>query len=216
MILSDYEYFRTELGVLYKGDCLEILPLIENVDLLLTDPPYGIKADKGSDGFGVKSGKKYNGNWDSKRIDVLKILKGKNQIIFGGNYYADILKVTNSWIVWDKIGDGKFKNPFSDCEMAWTSFKFAMKKYVVVQQGFVAEEKERFHPTQKPVILFQKILTDLSKGNELILDCYLGSGTTALACEKLGRKWIGIEISEEYCAIAKKRIETEANQLKMF
>jgi DNA modification methylase len=218
--LKDYEYFRTENGVLYCGDNMEILPLItEPIDLCLTDPPYGINADKGSSGFGAVMGKKYSDNWDSKIPDKKifdLILLLKKCIIFGGNYFTEFLKPTKSWIIWDKIGEYNFKNPFSDCEMAWTNYTFATKKYTVIQQGFVAKEKERFHPTQKPVELFIKILNDNTEENNLILDPFLGSGTTALACEKLNRKWIGIEISEKYCEIAKKRIEQYTNQLKLF
>ena len=216
--LANYKYFETANGVLYHGDCLEILPLLEaeSIDLVLTDPPYGINADKGRSGFGIKEGKIYKGNWDSKIPDkkIFDIILKYKCIIFGGNYFTEYLKPTNSWIIWDKIGEYKFKNPFSHCEMAWTNYSFATKKYTVIQQGFISEEKERFHPTQKPIILFCNILNDIKCIK--ILDPFFGSGTTGIACEKLNRKWIGIEISEDYCKIAKKRILAEYNQIKMF
>lgn len=216
------KYYETELGVLLCGDCLEIMKDIpeKSIDLVLTDPPYGIGADKGTDGFGVTREKKYPDSWDIRLnkyyFDTILYI-GKLVIIFGGNYLTDMLPVNGHWIVWDKVGEMKFENPFSDCELAWTNVnKKTVKKYVVIQQGFVAKEKERFHPTQKPACLFSNIMVDYSKDNDIILDCFLGSGTTAIACEKLNRRWIGIEISEKYCEIDKKRIKAEADQIKMF
>ena len=216
--LKDYEYFRTENGVLYCGDNMEILPLItERIDLCLTDPPYGINRDKGNVGFGgfgkpIKR-KEYLDEWDNKKSNITLLLKYA-LILWGGNYYTDILKQGNHWIVWDK----KNTMPtFSDCELAYTNIKKnSVKKYEIMQNGCMSEEKDRVHPTQKPIKLFSYILRDYSKENDLILDPFLGSGTTALACEKLNRRWIGIEISEKYCEIAKKRIEEYTKQLKLF
>lgn len=216
-------YFETELGKLYHGDCVEILPELKPVDLVLTDPPYGIDADRGVGGFGIRPdiAKKYNAVWDNRRPTKKTfnaILKsGRIVILFGGNFFADILPPSTHWIVWDKTGGIKFKNTYSDCELAWTnSGKKSVKKYIVIQQGFVAAEKTRYHPTQKPVSLFMMILKDylLASGN--VFDPFLGSGTTAIACERLNRRWIGIEISEEYCEIAAKRIERETQQMKLF
>ncbi len=118
------------------------------------------------------------------------------------------------WIIWDKKGDIQFDNPFGDCEMAWTNIdRKSVKKYTVIQQGFVAKERERFHPTQKPVELFSYILRDYTKEGDLIFDPYLGSGTTAVACKELNRNYIGIEISQKYCDIAEKRIKSISNKL---
>jgi len=194
------------------GDCLEVMKYIpdKSVDLVLTDPPYGIKADKGVGGFGSSGhkAKKYNDNWDIKpKRDVFKqiIRVGKKIIIFGGNYFTDLLPQANHWIVWDKIGNIKFDNPFSDCELAWTNIdKKSVKKYTIIQQGFISKEKDRYHPTQKPVELFENIVKDYE--NKLVLDPFLGSGTTAVACQNLKRNFIGIEISPEYCEIAKQRL----------
>ena len=108
--------------------------------------------------------------------------------------------------------------PFADTEFAWTSFKDRIpKKYTVINHGFIADNKDKKqHPCQKPSGLFVSILSDFSKKDDLILDPFLGSGTTAIACERLNRRWIGIEISEEYCEIAARRIEAETKQLKLF
>jgi len=229
--LSDYEYYRTELGVLYCGDYLDILPLLSNVDLCLTDPPYAmdIKNKIYNDGkdkkiWGNSKAKKriYNNlDWDKKpvRKEIFNLMfnLSKKQIIFGGNFYSHVLSISRGWIVWDKeTGD----NDFGDCELAWTNYDRPIKKYKWRWNGMLQEnmqeKEERVHPSQKPTGLLQLIINDYCKDGGVILDPFLGSGTTALACEKLGRKWIGIEISEEYCKIAKKRIKAEADQLKMF
>jgi DNA modification methylase len=198
------------------------MPELEPADLCLTDPPYGIGADKGVGGYGAspQTVKKYNDMWDkrpSKEIFDTILLASRAVIFFGGNYFADILPQSTHWIVWDKVGVMNFKNPFSDCELAWTNLgKKTVKKYFVLQQGFVTSEKARYHPTQKPVALFSLIIDDYLLEGGTVCDPFFGSGTTAIACERLNRHWIGIEISEEYCEIAVKRIENERKQLKLF
>jgi DNA modification methylase len=185
------------------------------VDLVLTDPPYGIGADKGVGGFGSsKTDNHYKDNWDNKTPDkevfdeILRV--GKSVIIFGGQFFADKLPTNGHWIVWDKKGNIVFENPFGDCELAWTNLdKKSVKKYVCIQQGFVSEERDRFHPTQKPVKLFGNIIKDYCPEGGVVLDCFMGSGTTALACKNLNRNFIGIEISEKYCEIAKQRLRQD-------
>ena len=206
-------YFETELGKLYHGDCLEIMPMLEPVDLVLTDPPYGIIPIRN---FGVGSPyKKSDMEWDVKitqhHIDtIIKI--SKNQIIFGGNYYTDLLKPTRCWIIWNKLnGD----NPFADFEMAWTNFKTSSRMFNCQWIGGSIRETI-CHPTQKPAALFILILEKYSNIDDIICDLFLGSGTTAIACERLNRRWIGIEIEERYCEISAKRIEKERSQLKLF
>lgn len=193
---------------------VELLMNGDKVDLLLTDPPYGINADKGVSGFGNTKGNKYDDNWDSFSPDksffdmVLEI--PKNAIIFGGNYFTDKLPLGKHWIVWDKVGDIGFKNPYSDCELAWTNItKESVKKYTVIQQGFVAEEKEkRVHPTQKSVKLFTKIIEDYTDNGNTILDTFGGSGTTLISCEQLDRTCYMMEFDPKYCDVIIKRWET--------
>ena len=202
---------------LYLADCLDVFPLLPPVDLLVTDPPYGIKADKGTNGFGVSKVRTYRGGWDDripgKEYFAAMFAGSKHQIIFGGNYFTEFLPPTKSWIVWDKIGGYEFKNPFSDAELAWTSFSFPTRKITVVQQGFVAEEKERYHPTQKPVKLLTRILNDYGKEGDLVLDCFMGSGSVGVACIKTERRFIGIEADPHYFEIACQRIaEAEQDQ----
>lgn len=133
----------------------------------------------------------------------------KNQIIFGGNYFAENLSNSSCWIVWDKDNAESF---FADCELAWTSFPTAIRKFKWKWMGMLQENmgnaKEfRHHPTQKPLALMEFCLQNYSKENDLILDCFLGSGTTAVACKKLNRRFIGIEISSDYCKIAEDRLK---------
>ena len=202
------------LNKIINGDCLEVMKELpdKSVDLVLTDPPYGINADKGVGGFGSsKTDNHYKDNWDKKTPskkyfnEILRI--SKNAVIFGGNFFTDKLPVNGHWIVWDKKGDISFDNPFGDCELAWTNFdKKSVKKYTIIQQGFISKERVRFHPTQKPVELFSDIIRDYSEEGQTILDPFIGSGTTAVACQNLKRNFIGIEISKEYCKIAEDRL----------
>ena len=218
-------YFETKLGRLWHGDCLEGMKHIHGVDLVLTDPPYGIKMDKGFEGFEGFGGfgepiarKQYPDSWDSKRPQkecfefMLRI--SKNALIFGGNYFADLLPISTHWIVWDKLNT---MPTFGDCELIWTNInRKSVKKYTCQYNGLLGKESVRVHPTQKPVKLIISLLENYSEIKDMILDPFLGSGTTAIACERLNRRWIGIEISEEYCEIAARRIEAETKQLKLF
>jgi len=204
------------------GDCLEVMKEIPDkaIDLVLTDPPYGIKRDKGFGGAGGFNEKpivrrQYNDNWDKERPsevcfkEILRI--GKNILIFGGNYFADILPQNKHWVVWDKLNT---MPTFSDCELIWTNAKRnSVKKITYQYNGLLGKEKRRYHPTQKPVGLIKKLLEIYSKQGELIFDPFLGSGTTAVACLSLNRHFIGIELSPEYCEIAKKRIKEIQPQL---
>jgi DNA modification methylase len=198
--------------VIYNADCRLILPLIpdKSIDLVLTDPPYGIGAANGVGGYGVsKTDKHYIDDWDDKPIELSTLLNivsvANAAVIFGGQFYA--LPINGHWIVWDKIGLVNFGNPYGDCELAWTNIqRHSVKKFTTIQQGFVSKERERWHPTQKPLELFSNILNTYSELNHSVLDPFLGSGTTAVACKTLGRKCIGIEIEPKYCDIAVKRL----------
>ena len=214
-------YFETDLGKLYHGDCLEIMPELEPVDLVLTDPPYGIKVGGAKGvvgGANIVSTVIYGHcKWDkqrpSKSYFETMFSISKNQIIFGGNYFIDYLYPTPCFIIWDKDNTGNF----ADAEIAWASFKTAIRIFTWKWNGIFKEFPEtRYHITQKPVGLFMLILRKYGKDEQITLDPFLGSGTTAVACERLNRRWIGIEIEEEYCEIAAKRIEQENKQLKLF
>ena len=218
-------YFETPNGLLYNSDCLKILPQIpeNSIQLCLTDPPYGIQRDKG---FGKDEGfrgfgkpvyrRNYNDDWDGKRppkafFDL--IIQTKLTMIFGGNFFADILPQSTHWIFWDKLNT---MPSFGDGELIWTNSKRkSIKKITYEYNGLLGKEGKRVHPTQKPVGLFVLILEERSKSTDLICDPMIGSGTTAIAAEKLNRRWVGIEIEEKYCKIAKERIERELQQRKL-
>ncbi len=202
------------INEIIQGDCLEVMKDWPDncVDLVLTDPPYGISADKGSIGYGYIDSRRYNDNWDKSSPlqsyfdEILRV--SKNAIIWGGNFFTDKLPVSPHWLVWDKVADIQFDNPFSDCELAWTNInRKSVKKHICIQQGFISTEKTRHHPTQKPVQLFTWCLDKYTKVGFTVLDCYLGSGTTCVAAKMLGRDYIGIDISKEYCQIARDRLK---------
>lgn len=163
------------------------------------------------------------GKWDNKRIEreyfELMFKVSKNQIIFGGNYYTDILPPTKSWIVWDKRCDDKLRNDFADCELAWCSQGQARVFHYLYNgmiQGDMKNKDERFHPTQKPTQIICQLLNYYTKENDLILDPFMGSFTTAVACHKLGRRFIGAEFDEEYYKLGSERLERIQSQISMF
>ena len=175
--------------------------------LLLTDPPYGIKADKGFSGAGGFNKpierRHYKDNWDSERPekDVFDYicLMAEKAIIFGGNFFTDELPVGNHWLVWNKHNT---MPTFSDAELAWTNIKRnSVKIYDVEWNGLIGKEKERFHPTQKPVKLFADILNDYTEENDAICDFFGGSGSTLIACEQLNRKCYMCELDPHYCDV---------------
>ena len=196
------------------GDCLELMKEIpdKSIDLIVTDPPYGKKADKGTNGFGTSKNRRYQGGWDNQRPDkqvfdeMFRI--SKNLIIFGANYFCDMLPFSNHWIFWDKKGDISFKNPFADGELIYTTFTSPIKRVVFKQQGFITDSKDkRYHPTQKPSELIQMLIEQYSKEGDIVLDPFLGSGTTAVACVNTGRHYRGFELDPQYYDIACKRLD---------
>lgn len=199
-----------------QGDCLDLMRQLsdKSVDLIVTDPPYGKKADKGTNGFGSSKNRRYRGGWDTK-IPPKEVFDemfrvAKNLVIFGGNYFCHQLPPSNCWIFWDKKGDIAFQNPFADGELIYTTFKKPVKKVVFKQQGFITDSKdERYHPTQKPSELVQKLIEMFSEEGDTILDPFIGSGTTAIAAIRSGRHFIGFELDPDFCQVAEKRIEHE-------
>ena len=208
-----------------NADCMDILKQLPDkcIDLVLTDPPYGKQYARGKNGWGVCNNRPdlEDVKWDNKTpskelFDEIRRIS-KNQIIFGGNYFTDKLPVSNCWIVWDKIGSNTNKSVFADCELAWTSFNKVCRKFISVSMGFIKDDRsERIHPTQKPIDLFEKILLSYSNENDLVLDCFSGSGTTAIACHRLKRRFICIEKDPEYWAKSVERLKAEQAQLQLF
>ena len=188
---------------LHLGDCLEVMKKIpdKSVDLVLTDPPYGINI----------------ASWDKEAIskkyvdEMLRV--SKQQCIFGGNFFD--LPKTESWLVW-------YKQPFlksqAECELVWTSLKIKPKvlhyRYAGNCEGYpdklkVDYKKKSLHPTQKPQEVMEWCLKFFPDA-ETVLDPFMGSGTTGVACKNLNRKFIGIEQDPTYFQIAKERINGSA------
>lgn len=192
---------------LLLGHCMAILPTLERVDACVTDPPYGIDYGKAG-GFNATHGWgpwRENVEWDKERparevFDLMRE-KSKHQIIWGGNYFTDMLPPTMHWLLWDK---GQRDFSLADFEIAWGSQKRAARVIECPRGRAVKDGKE--HPTQKPVEVMVRCLQELPPKTKTILDPFMGSGTTGVACVKLGRKFIGIEIDEGYFDIACKRI----------
>ena len=190
---------------LHLGDCLEVMRYMpdKSVDAVITDPPYGIGEDGGACRTRGKPGyaKHEKRHWDKNRPDkqYFETMRtvSKNQVIFGGNYFADLLPPTMGWIYWRKLMGGDF----SDGELAWTSFNRALKEYTKCPKGI---DKE--HPTQKPLALMKWVIETYTNEGDTILDPFMGSGTTGVACVQTGRNFIGCEIDPDYYAIAERRI----------
>ena len=201
----------------------------ERINLVLTDPPYGINVVKNSKvggGGALHFGKVDGEGWvESSNYMPIKgdettetaekfyhacvELEIENYILFGGNYFTDFLKPKACWIVWDKENTGNF----ADVELAWTSFDKGAKLYKWLWNGLcrkgerAIEGKTRVHPTQKPVGLMGEILKDFSDKNDLILDCFGGSGSTLIACEQLKRTCYMMEYEPSYIDVIIERWE---------
>jgi site-specific DNA-methyltransferase (adenine-specific) len=196
-----------------------------HVALVLTDPPYGVGIVKsgqvhqdGGRGAFVAPNRQYAPvHGDDQPFDPRWLTKvGDNQIIFGGGYFGDKLTPGAAWLCWDNGVPAEWS--FSGFELAWTSFKghYRMFRHTwsgMTRKGPRAEElKDRVHPTQKPVGLFADILTTFTTEGDLICDPYLGSGTTIIAAERLGRRCYAMEIEPRYCDVSIKRWEDYTGQ----
>ena len=195
----------------YNMDCAdgmrEMLEQGMRADWLITDPPYGIGWTKMTGG-GSRLARTHDytkGQWEDQRIgeDYFRLMfdVSKNQLIFGGNYYTDILPPTKSWCVWDKRANDENKNDFADCELAWVSTGVARLfsyLYNGMMQGSQKNKDTKFHPTQKPTQLWIKLLNFYTKPSDLILDPFAGSQSLRIACHRTGRNYIGFEIDKYY------------------
>lgn len=207
-------------ATLYLGDCREILPTLDKVDAVVTDPPYGIgeAAGKNASRGKLAVAKNYGyDHWDDTPVSDELIDKireaAKWSVIFGGNYYS--LPPSSCWLVWDKEnGD----NDFADCELAWTNLPKAVRRIKYMWNGMIRANREARgdHPTQKPIGVMSWAINHIPEPNQTILDPFMGSGTTGVACANLGRKFIGIEIEKRYFDIACERIHAAYAQRRLF
>lgn len=207
-------FHRVEIGecTLYRADCRELLPLLPKVDAVVTDPPYGVLSETGSAATRRSGGNQNDGKmvWDiAPCATVLGALRSMSEWqMFWGGCHLD-LPPTFGYLVWDKQIDGL---NFGEVEYCWTNARFAPR---VFRYRAVGVDGGKLHPTQKPVQLIKWGIEFLPKART-ILDPFMGSGTTAVACVKLGRKFIGVEIDDKYFDIACKRIRDAYAQPDFF
>ena len=199
-------------ATLYCCDCLDLMREMPagSVDAVVTDPPYGININKSnrlsiSRGFGADT-------WDTERpysrVDyMLDKFGDKPVVIWGGNYFASILPDSRGWLIWDKINEGR---DFGEAELAWTNQDAVIRKY---EKFPVKLDGGKVHPTQKPIELIVWSLEYIrAKTGAVVFDPFFGSGTTAVACLKTGRKFIGSENNEGHFETACRRIRDAAAQ----
>jgi len=197
---------------IYNLDSRKLLPWLDPVDLLLTDPPYGIGEAKKNHASRSRIAKRKDyrsSDWDDSPPASWFIQSAKElsstQILWGGNYFG--LEPSPCWLVWDKDNGA---SDFADCELAWTNMQRAVRKFQWRWAGMLQEhggdrKEVRFHPTQKPLALMRWCLS-LVPDAQTVLDPFMGSGTTLLAAKLEGRRAIGIEQNEEYCRSAVDRL----------
>ncbi len=203
---------------LWLGDCRKILPSLPKVDAVITDPPYGISASAGTGKYGrLKIEASGDLGWDAAAPDgalLSMVVNGGGRVVmFGGNYFS--LPASRNFLVWDK-GAGFKGRDFAECEMAWCSWdgNARILSHDPLARGDYRNGNKE-HPTQKPVAVMEWAIRHAGSVTT-ILDPFMGSGTTGVACMNLGRKFIGIEREVKYFDIACRRIEDAQRQARIF
>ncbi len=219
-----------ELNKLYNMDCMDGMKQFPDkyFELAIVDVPYGIGASaytRGGTQYGNSKAKcaEYGiKTWDKTAPEdeyfsqLFRV--SQNQIIWGANHFISRMPRDSScWIVWDKDnGD----NGYADCELAWTSFQSAVRKVKYTWHGMIQQNMKnkeiRIHPTQKPVALYEWLLTNYAKPGDKILDTHVGSASSLIACHRAGHDYIGFEIDEDYFKAATERLEAEKAQMSLF
>lgn len=201
-------------ATLWLGDCREVLPTLGRVDAVVTDPPYGIGAAKAAAHSRIRD----RASWDDQEWDDrpppadlirLVITSAQNSIVWGGNYFD--LPPSRCWLVWDKLNPPGFS--LADAELAWTTLDRAVRKWAGRAPCQGRDDKQ--HPTQKPVGLMEWCLGLLPTTGPVV-DPFMGSGTTGVACIQTGRRFLGIEREPRYFEIACRRIEEAQRQRDLF
>lgn len=217
------------MNIVYNMDCMEYMRTLPDkaFDLAVVDPPYGI----GESGKNNKSRTKLAKAQDYKPfagldksppnkecfLELARV--SKNQIIFGANHFADKLPhpASSCWIVWDKENGG---NDFADCELAYTSFRTAVRifrfRWQGMIQGDMKHKENRIHPTQKPVSLYAWIFNHYAKPGDKILDTHLGSGSSRIAAYDAGLDFVGCEIDKYYFKAQEERFAEYTAQCSLF
>jgi len=221
-IVSLKPYYEEDGITIYHGDCREVFIAIQapRFDLLLTDPPYGLReaAGKNKSRTNVAVAQDYgHSTWDDAPAhEAIALLRPfcEHQIIFGGNYYH--LPPTSCWLVWDKDNG---TNDFADCELAWTNLNKAVRKLTHRWNGMLqqpnCEHEWRQHPTQKPEPVMRWALSHAPVTVRTVLDPFMGSGTTLVEAKRAGKTATGIDREERYCEIAANRLRQRVLPLEM-
>jgi len=197
-------YYQDESVTIYNADYRDVLPTLDKVDLVLTDPPYGI-GDKWQGGSGsgwrvAEANKSTRNAWDAETSDISFLDLDIPTVIWGGNHFP--LPVSRGWLVWRKESTGF---TLSDAELAWTNRDMVIRVFDHSRSKVTGKTAEIRHPTEKPLPLM-KWCIGFFPDAQTILDPFMGSGTTLRAAKDLNRKAIGIELEERYCEIAAKRM----------
>jgi len=212
---------------LIHGDSLQALKNYgdNHFDIAIVDPPYGIDINNQSQGKGGGVARKIDytkKDWDKSAPDITYFNEvrrvSKNQIVWGANHFISKLPIDSScWLVWDKDNG---TSDFADCELAWTSFKTAVRRFKYTWAGMrqqnMKDKEERIHPTQKPVALYKWMLDNYTCEGDLVLDTHLGSGSIAIACHYMKRRLVGYEIDQEYYEKACKRFNEKTRQIALW
>ena len=227
--MQEVNTYKQDNMTIHNADCMEIMAGYEDnyFDLAVVDPPYGIGWD-GENSMAENNTKKWTAakkkgyekkDWDSERpsreyfIELNRV--SKNQIIWGGNYFADLLEPTGGWIVWEKgVPDNM---TLSQAELAYNSCLNSVRIIKLLWAGFrKCEESKRIHPTQKPVKLYNWIYANYAEEGQKILDTHLGSGSNAIAAHYAKMHFVGCELDEDYYKASIERIRKETRQLELF
>lgn len=220
--LKDIKDWKECINQVVCGDSLELMKMIPNkaIDLVLTDPPYGIgsnityRKNRHSKITKTNDYGDYKWNDSPPSVDYFYHMMriSKNQIIFGANHFIEHMPFNSSaWIVWDKDNP---TSSFADCELAWTSFKTAVRKFKwrwngMIQENMGTAKEKRVHPTQKPLELMRWCIENYGKDSQLIIDPFGGSGPTARACKDMGKDFIIIDKEEKYCKLMDGSLQQE-------
>ncbi len=208
-------YYQDSAVTIYHGDCREIAPSLAGIDLVLSDPPYGISHPCNFQNRGRSKLATCNDypdvREDDRPFDPAQWIE-KDCILWGANHFASRLPDRSGWLVWDKERPDDLDQ--ATCELAWSNVIKGVRRFRYLWNGMIRKGGDTLeHPTQKPVELMAWCLSlRWTKDKALILDPFMGSGTTLRAAKDLGRNAIGIEIEERYCEIAAKRMAQEVFQ----